>query len=236
MRAAAPGNTVGTAPAVGSLANVFAPFGRAATLADGFANPMKDLSVGLANLPGTPGVKAEALPGNGSALIAGHDFGYGCSGGACAKSYGVVQTTVDQLASLSSFKGVADGGNDATFVIVSGTLAEGKMLPSLANNPAGGYGKVLYDFVDASELRFAGAWNASILAPLANITVQGGRFNGSVVVASMTQSAMLLQGNAFTGDLSGLGTVQFRRVPEPASLALLAVGAAGAAWARRRRK
>ncbi len=214
-----------------TLAQVFNPFGTAASLTNNFVNPMTDLSRGIANLPGTPGVTAQALPLNQTTLFT-SNTAYSSSGGTTNPKYGVVTTTVDNLTD-GTFAGVANGtGNNSTFVIVTGQLGAGKALPTLATTNA----NVLYDFVDATELRFAGAWNASILAPLATITSMGGAINGSVVVASMTQSQSLNVGNVFNGDLSGLNTVSFRRVPEPASLAMLAVGVAGAAAARRRRR
>ncbi len=214
-----------------SLAQVFNPFGTASSLTNSFANPMTDLSRGIAALPGTPGVTAQTLPLNQATLFT-SSTAYSSSGGSTNPKYGVVTTTVDNLTD-GTFAGVANGaGNNSTFVIVTGQLGAGKVLPTLSTTNA----NVLYDFVDAIELRFAGVWNASILAPLANISSMGGAINGSVVVASMTQSQALNVGNVFTGDLSGLNTVSFRRVPEPASLALLAVGVAGAAASRRRRK
>jgi hypothetical protein len=139
------------------------------------------------------------------------------------------------LPSQPGFKRVTGSGNGSGFVVAIAS-EPGAMLPSLGDGPGDAYGRFRRDFVDASELRFAGTWNANILAPLADITAQGGRLSGSVVVASMTQSAALNQGNLFAGDLSGVGTLRFRRVPEPASLAVLAVGVGAAVWGRRRRK
>ena len=109
-------------------------------------------------------------------------------------------------------------------------------LPNLNSYSGGGSNKIIFDFVDATTLKFAGNWNGSILAPLATITQQGGTINGSVVVASMTQSNALNDGGLFAGNLGGLAGLS-TSVPEPASLALLGAGvlAAGAAARRRRR-
>ena len=208
-----------------TLASVF-PFGSSslATL----DTPLKALSKGLAALPGSPGVTAQALPtGNNIFFTANADYVVG------GKKYGVVTTTLANLASEQNFGGINNNGNDATFVIVTGDGAN-YTLPNL--NSYTGANRVIFDFVDATTLKFGGTWNGTILAPLATITQQGGVIDGTVVVASMTQSMELHQNNLFTGDLSGLANFTYAtRVPEPASIGLLGLGLLAACWRRRAR-
>lgn len=184
------------------------------------------LAQGIANLPGTPGVKAQSLPSSNAVFFtANADYTAG------GLNYGVITTTVANLATQSGNWGINNNGNAATFVIVSGDGAN-YTLPNL--NSYAGAGNVIFDFVNATTLKFAGNWNGTILAPLANITQQGGAINGSVVVASIAQSNALNDGNIFSGNLSGLAGLS-TNVPEPASLLLLGTGLAAAAFGRRRR-
>ena len=218
-----------------TLAQVFNPFGTASEPDQQFRRPMTDLSRGIAALPGTPGVTAQdiAVEPEHAVHCQQHRLLLERRRPRSPKKYGVVtndRRQPDQRRVSPASPTVDRKQRDLRHR--HRQLGAGKALPTLSTTNA----NVLYDFVDATELRFAGAWNASILAPLATITSMGGAINGSVVVASMTQSQSLNVGNVFNGDLSGLNTVSFRRVPEPASLAMLAVGVAGAAAARRRRR
>ena len=191
------------------------------------------LSSGIAALPGSPGVTAQSLPSasSGSGL-----FTANADWTSNGKTYGVVTTTIANLVAqtATSFTGINNGSNAATFVIVTGAAANTTYtLPNL--NSYADAGKVIYEFVDATSLKFAGAWNGSILAPLASISQAAScsyascSINGTVIVNAIAQSQAITSTFLFAGDLSGL-------IPEPASMALFGLGAAAAAIVRRRRR
>lgn len=210
-----------------AAASVF-PYGNA--IVTDFKTPMINLANALATLPTVAGVTAQALPnppGGNLSFTANADY---VSGG---KKYGVITTTMANLASEQNFFGINNNGNDATIVIVTGDGA-GYSLPNLnANNNES---KVIWDFVDAMTLSFAGSWYGTILAPNATITHQGGDLTGAVVVQSLVQTNELHANYLFTGDLSGLTGLSYggQTIPEPGSLLTIGLGLLGLMLVRRR--
>jgi choice-of-anchor A domain-containing protein len=153
------------------------------------------------------------------------------------KHYGFVTTTMADLASQQNFGGINTNGLDAVFVVVTGTSTSG--LPNLNNN----YNEtnVIWDFVDATTLNFAGSWYGQILAPEASVSNPSGVLTGAVIAKSITQGGEIHQetGSYFlpSGALSGLPTTtvsQSSPVVEPSALAVLFVGIFGLAFARRK--
>jgi choice-of-anchor A domain-containing protein len=194
-----------------------------------FKTPLTNLAAALALLPTTAGVTAQALPNppGGNLTLTATDA-YDAGG----RKYGVITTTLANLAAEQNFFGINDNGNDATFVIVTGDGANFS-LPNLnANNDES---HVIWDFVDATTLNFSGAWYGTILAPFATIANQGGDFTGSVVANSLVQTNELHANYLFTGDLGGLAGVSDpgTPVPEPAGVAIVGVGILGLLLVRR---
>ncbi len=165
---------------------------------------------------GATGIAATAAPGS-----------YG------GKSYGFITTTMSDLASYQNFSGIDASGVDAAFVIVTGNSTSA--LPNLntfENN-------VIWDFVDATTVNFAGAWQGQILAPNATVTNGSGDLNGTVIAQSVNQSNEYHYGNNAlpSGALSGLPVSPSSptSVDEPSTLAVFVAAVALLAGTRRRR-
>lgn len=204
----------------------------------GFGTPLNNLVGALAALPGTAGVTAAALPSNTNNLYFAPGVSYTVNG----KSYGVVTTTLANLATNQNFLGINNGTNDATFVIVTGT--SNAALSTLNGNTD--QRRIIWVFTDATGINFSGQWFAgAVLAPNATVSISS-NLTGSYYFQSLTQGAELHwtsgapggQTYGFTGDLSGLGSTTPPPppppVPAPPALALLGLGLAALAVRRSR--
>ena len=167
---------------------------------------------------GQTGLAATAAPGS-----------YG------GKKYGFVTTTMADLVSYQNFSGITATGLDAVFVIVSGTSSSA--LPNL--NTVGN--NVIWDFVDATTISFAGQWYGQILAPNATVSNPSGNLNGTVIAQNVVQSNEYHYGSYIlpTNSLSGLPVVPMSGggstpIDEPSAFAVMAAGAGLLAAVRRR--
>ena len=197
-----------------------------------FAAPLTDLATSLqADAAATNAQTLGAYVQNGPTGIT----AAAANGNYNGMHYGFITTTMADLAGYQNFSGVNTNGLDAVFVIVTGQSTSA--LPNL--NPTYNETNVVWDFVDATTVGFAGGWYGQILAPYASVSNPSGNLTGAVVAAALTQSNELHQQNyLFPGnDLSGLPVTPTTQgdgtpVPEPTAGALLAAGLAGLALAR----
>lgn len=96
---------------------------------------------------------------------------------------------------------------------------------SISANANGAFDNVIWNFYEATTLSIAAAFNASILAPLADAIVTGGGINGTVVVGSLEQHSEI-RPPLFTPDIP-------TEVPLPGAFVLLMTGLGGLFGARR---
>ncbi len=192
-----------------------------------FATPLTDLATSLqTDAAATNAQTLGAYVQNGATGITATQV-QGSYGG---KKYGFITTTMADLAGYQNFTGVNVNGLDAVFVIVTGTSPTSMPALNANNNET----NVIWDFVDATTLSFAGSWYGQVLAPYAALSNPSGNLTGAIVAQSISQSNEFhqLSGNYFFpgNGLSGLPVTPNTQqgggtpVPEPSGLALLGAG------------
>jgi choice-of-anchor A domain-containing protein len=105
------------------------------------------------------------------------------------------------------------------------------------SDPTGYAANVLWNFVNATGLTFAGEFGGSVLAPLA--TVSNSNPIDGTLVAENFNGGSELHSFPFAGTLPGTSIPTSSAsvpAPEPASLAVIGTGLAGLAFARRKRE
>ena len=169
----------------------------------------RDASLELADWDDTPGGTANISDRNNISFDAVGD----------ANNIAVFNISADALSS-GTFKGV-NAEPDVTVIInVSGTSAT----VGVNGNETGS--NVLFNFYEAVTLNIDTAFNYSILAPLANIRLQGGGINGTVVSNNLTQNAEIRPDN-FSGTFAFEAPGAPSSVPAPPALWLMEGGLAG---------
>lgn len=93
----------------------------------------------------------------------------------------------------------------------------------------GSFSDVIFNFYEATSLTLSTAFGASILAPLAEATINSGRTQGSVLVGSLLQTVEI-DGQLFDGEFP------VSEVPLPAGVVLMLTGLAGLFAAKGRKR
>lgn len=97
-------------------------------------------------------------------------------------------------------------------------------------------GQVLFNLPDAKNVTLNGGINASLLAPQASVGAGWGQINGQVVVKDWNSSVQVNDAPLPPGGNRPLTPTDVNRLPEPTSVALVGLGLAAGAAARRRRR
>jgi len=169
---------------------------------------------------------------------------------AAIKATGQTRKTGDQIFLTGTNSAVdiitvsASVMNSSSEFVLSNFATDATVIVNVVSNPGevpviqGGYQKfdnynVLFNFVNAAEVKIATGANISILAPNATVNGGSGVINGTVIVNSWNSGVQINSSNAFVStDVAGLVTA----VPEPQTYAMLLVGLGLVGFMGRRRK
>lgn len=173
---------------------------------------MIDFSAELAALAPTGGV-ANLSDNNNLGFVANPD----------ANNVAVFHIDDSALGNSGTYKGVTADPGVTTVINVSGKHVNVNMNMNLTQNT------VIYNFYEAETLNIGASFNASILAPLADLVLTGGGVKGTLVANNLDQNSEI------RAPLY-VGTIPVTSVPLPAPILMLltALGALGVASQRRR--
>lgn len=153
-------------------------------------------------------------------------YGVGTLTGGATAGVDVFNITTSQLSGVYSLSLIGTAGSKAIINVTGASYA------SYLGFNRGNYAvsDITFNFVDATALTFGGMdLGASVLAPLARLSQQGGAIRGAVAVAHFEGAGTRIDGD-------GAFAVNLGPLPEPASWAMLITGfgLTGAVLRRRR--
>ncbi|MEQ9488704.1 MAG: choice-of-anchor A family protein [Alphaproteobacteria bacterium] len=173
---------------------------------------MIDFSAELAALAPTGGV-ANVTDNNNIGFIANPD----------ANNVAVFNIDDTGLKNAGTYFGVTADLGVTTVINVSGKHIDSRLNLNLTQN------SVIFNFYEAETLNIHAAFNASILAPLADLVLTGGGVNGTLVANNLNQDSEIR-----APLYNGVIPVTSVPLPTPILMLLTALGALGVASQRRR--
>lgn len=178
----------------------------------GITQMMIDFSAELAALTPTGGI-ANLSDNNNLGFIANPD----------ANNVAVFNINDSALGNSGTYKGVTADPGVTTVINVSGKHVNVNMNMNLTQN------SVIYNFFEAETLNIGASFNASILAPLADLVLSGGGVKGTLVANNVSQNSEIR-----APLYNGVIPVASVPLPAPVLMLLTALGALGVASQRRR--
>ncbi len=189
------------------------------------AAAMKDLSADLATYADTPGAEIDTADTNIKGLTS------GAGGTGALENIAILNLTELQA---TTFLG---NGNLANLDLMAGVTTIINVA-GLTHNITGTFNQddstVLFNFYQATSLSISNTWGFSILAPLADVTLNNGGMDGTLVAGTLNQSVELrpyFDTDGFTGTVP---TPPMTPVPLPAAGWMLLAGLGGLVAMRRR--